>query len=66
MAGTRNLSYLLKPMNVNVGLIGAGNLAINLAKGFVRAGMFKVIWFVFKIVKTIYNCTNKYYIDWAL
>jgi len=41
MSGARNLSYLLKPMNVNVGLIGAGNLAINLAKGFVRAGAVK-------------------------
>ena len=49
MSGARNLSYLLKPMNVNVGLIGAGNLAINLAKGFVRAGKLKL--FSFKINK---------------
>lgn len=41
MSGTRNLSYLLKAVDVNVGLIGAGNLAFHIAQGFIRAGAVK-------------------------
>lgn len=41
MSGIKNLSHLLKAVDVNVGLIGAGQLALHIAQGFVRAGAIK-------------------------
>lgn len=35
MAGN---NLLLKTMNMKVGFIGAGNLAVNMVKGFVKSG----------------------------
>jgi len=41
LTSIRSLSYVLKAADVNVGLIGAGNLALHIAQGFIRAGAVK-------------------------
>ena len=51
MSATKGVSFLYKAIDMNIGFIGAGNLALYMAQGFVRSGMFYLTFMI--------NATNR-------
>jgi len=57
MTSSRGFSVLLKSIDMNIGFIGAGNLALYMAQGLVRSGWYFIICYL------VYMCIDQAELD---